>query len=106
MATRVERAGIEACISKVNQAIEDLNAAAKQVNDSMNELLTTGKALLMIRRVQSMKISIRAFSPILFRRLLRTSETTSTSAKTRSLSWISSLLATNIWIATTGYQHT
>ena len=38
MATRVERAGIEACISKVNQAIEDLNAAAKQVNDSMNEL--------------------------------------------------------------------
>lgn len=38
MATRVERAGIEACISKVNQAIEELNAAAKQVNDSMNEL--------------------------------------------------------------------
>ena len=34
MATRVERSGIEACISKVNQAIEDLNAAAKQVNDS------------------------------------------------------------------------
>lgn len=38
MATRVERSGIETCINKVNAAIEDLNNAAKQVNDSMNEL--------------------------------------------------------------------
>lgn len=38
MATRVEREGIEACISKVNAAIEQLNAAAKEVNDSMNDL--------------------------------------------------------------------
>ena len=38
MATRVERSGIEACISKVNTAIEALNDAAKDVNQSMNEL--------------------------------------------------------------------
>lgn len=38
MATRVERSGIENCISKVNAAIEELNNAAKKVNDSMNEL--------------------------------------------------------------------
>lgn len=38
MATRVERSGIESCISKVNAAIEELNNAAKKVNDSMNEL--------------------------------------------------------------------
>ena len=38
MATRVEKAGIEACILKVNEGIEELNAAAKKINDSMNEL--------------------------------------------------------------------
>lgn len=38
MATRVERSGIEACISKINTAIEALNEAAKDVNSSMNEL--------------------------------------------------------------------
>lgn len=38
MATRVERSGIESCISKVNTAIEALNDAAKDVNQSMNEL--------------------------------------------------------------------
>lgn len=38
MATRVERAGIESCISKVNSAIEELNSAAREINASMNEL--------------------------------------------------------------------
>lgn len=38
MATRVERSGIEACISKVNAAIEELNNAAKEIDQSMNEL--------------------------------------------------------------------
>lgn len=38
MATRVERSGIESCISKVNVAIEALNQAAKDVNSSMNDL--------------------------------------------------------------------
>lgn len=38
MATRVERSGIESCISKVNTAIEALNDAARDVNQSMNEL--------------------------------------------------------------------
>ncbi len=38
MATRVERTGIEECISKVNSAIEQLNAAAAEINASMNEL--------------------------------------------------------------------
>lgn len=38
MATRVERSGIEACISKVNAAIDELNNAAKEINQSMNEL--------------------------------------------------------------------
>lgn len=38
MATRVERAGIETCIAKVNTAIEELKNAAKEINDSMNEL--------------------------------------------------------------------
>ena len=37
MATRVERAGIEACISKVNQAIEELNAAAKAAKTEEKE---------------------------------------------------------------------
>lgn len=38
MATRVERTGIEECISKVNSAIEQLNSAATEINNSMNEL--------------------------------------------------------------------
>ena len=38
MATRVEKDGIEACIGKVNKAIEELSKAAKQIDDSMNEL--------------------------------------------------------------------
>lgn len=38
MATRVERNGIEACISKVNAAIEELNNAASEINKAMNEL--------------------------------------------------------------------
>ena len=38
MATRVERAGIESCIGKVNTAIEALNQAAKDINSSMGEL--------------------------------------------------------------------
>lgn len=38
MATRVERSGIEACITKINAAIEELNNAAKEVNQTMNEL--------------------------------------------------------------------
>lgn len=38
MAIRVERSGIESCISKINVAIESLNDAAKDVNNSMNEL--------------------------------------------------------------------
>ena len=38
MATRVERSGIEACIRKVNEAINELNNAAKEINTSMNEL--------------------------------------------------------------------
>lgn len=38
MATRVERAGIESCISKVNSAIEELTNAARTINSSMNEL--------------------------------------------------------------------
>ena len=38
MATKVERGGIEACIVKVNAAIETLNQAASNVNTAMNEL--------------------------------------------------------------------
>ena len=38
MATRVERAGIEACIAKINAAIEELEAAAKEINSSMGDL--------------------------------------------------------------------
>ena len=38
MATRVERGGIESCVSKINSAIEELNSAAHQINQSMNEL--------------------------------------------------------------------
>ena len=38
MATKVERAGIEACITRVNTAIETLNQAAAGVNSAMNEL--------------------------------------------------------------------
>lgn len=38
MATRVERSGIEACINKVNIAIESLNQAASDINSSMNDL--------------------------------------------------------------------
>ena len=38
MATKVERSGIEACITKVNTAIETLNQAAADVNSAMNEL--------------------------------------------------------------------
>ncbi len=38
MATRVEREGIESCIARVNAAIEELNNAAKEVNQTMNEL--------------------------------------------------------------------
>lgn len=38
MATRVDKAGIEGCVSKVNVAIEALREAAKDINTSMNEL--------------------------------------------------------------------
>lgn len=38
MATRVERTVIEACISKVNTAIDELNQAAADINASMEEL--------------------------------------------------------------------
>ena len=38
MVTRVERDGIEACINKVNAAIEMLNGAASDIEKSMNEL--------------------------------------------------------------------
>lgn len=38
MATRVERSGIEGCISKINSAIEELSAAAKTIDGSMGEL--------------------------------------------------------------------
>ena len=37
MATRVERTGIEACISKVNTAIDELNQAAADMK-SQSEL--------------------------------------------------------------------
>lgn len=38
MATRVDKPGIEGCVSKVNSAIEALKDAAKDINSSMNEL--------------------------------------------------------------------
>lgn len=38
MATRVEREGIEECISKVNSAIEQLSTAAADINASMEDL--------------------------------------------------------------------
>lgn len=38
MATRVERAGIESCIAKINGAIEQLDSAAREINSSMNDL--------------------------------------------------------------------
>ena len=38
MATRVERTGIEECIKKVNEAIEQLSAAASTIDTTMGEL--------------------------------------------------------------------
>ena len=38
MATRVEREGIEECIDRMNKAIEQLNAAADQIEKTMNDL--------------------------------------------------------------------
>ena len=38
MATKVERGGIESCITRVNTAIETMNQAASNVNTAMNEL--------------------------------------------------------------------
>lgn len=38
MATRVDKAGIEGCVTKVNTAIEALKDAAKDINATMNEL--------------------------------------------------------------------
>lgn len=38
MAIRLERAGVEECIGKVNVAIEELKSAAKQIDESMNAI--------------------------------------------------------------------
>ncbi len=38
MATRVERSGIEDCISKINTAIEELSNAAAEINATMDAL--------------------------------------------------------------------
>ena len=38
MATRVERSGIEECIKKVNEAIDELINASSVIEKSMNEL--------------------------------------------------------------------
>ena len=38
MAIYVERTGIEACISKIDAAIEELYAAAQSIDSTMNEL--------------------------------------------------------------------
>ena len=38
MATRVERTGIEACITKVNAAIEQLIEASSEIETAMNDL--------------------------------------------------------------------
>lgn len=38
MATRVERTGIEECVTKINSAIEELSSAAKNIDTSMNDL--------------------------------------------------------------------
>lgn len=38
MNTRVEREGIEDCIRKINDAVEQLNAAAGAIHGSMEEL--------------------------------------------------------------------
>ncbi|MBQ6996529.1 MAG: hypothetical protein IJN64_19980 [Lachnospiraceae bacterium] len=38
MATRVERSGIEECIKKVNEAIDELINASSVIERSMNEL--------------------------------------------------------------------
>ena len=40
MAIYVERTGIEACISKIDAAIEELYAAAQSIDSTMNELPT------------------------------------------------------------------
>ncbi|MBQ3587897.1 MAG: hypothetical protein II977_04970 [Oscillospiraceae bacterium] len=40
MAIRVEREGIEACIAKINAAIEELNSAAGEVEKTMGDLPT------------------------------------------------------------------
>ena len=37
MATRVERTGIEACITKVNAAIEQLIEASSEIDTAMND---------------------------------------------------------------------
>ena len=59
MATRVERTVIEACISKVNTAIDELNQAAADINASMEELPNIGKVLLTTMQEQPMKRSTR-----------------------------------------------
>ena len=38
MATRIERGGIEACVSKINGAIEELISAANTINATMGEI--------------------------------------------------------------------
>lgn len=38
MATRVERSGIEDCVAKINNAIEELKSAASNINRTMDEL--------------------------------------------------------------------
>ena len=38
MATRVERAGIEDCVKKINAAIEELTTAAGEIDKAMQEL--------------------------------------------------------------------
>ena len=39
MATRVERTGIEACITKVNAAIEQLIEASSEIETAMNDCI-------------------------------------------------------------------
>ena len=38
MATRVDRAGVENCVASIRNAIQDLETAANNINNTMNQL--------------------------------------------------------------------
>ena len=96
MAIYVERTGIEACIKKIDAAIEELYSAAQSIDSAMNELPTYWQGTASNSAQATYAVDYKGLLTKQCLRQWRALKSSSTTARRPSSRWTTSFLEINI----------